>query len=294
MRMLAGPLLAERTTLRLGGRAQAEIALDSPDDAFALPEALAKLGAAPWPLGKGSNVLADSGDLPVAILTVGMKRSPDVLGRGERGMCVRIEAGGALQRILGELAGMGLSGLEGLSGVPGTFGGAVAGNAGAHGSCVGDRLVRALVFSPDAGTRWVERDGCTVAYRSFGIDPAPAWFIVLAAELELDVDEPIDIYARMKANFAKKKAVQPIWSKTCGCAFKNPSGESAGRLLDKAGLRGFQLGGMEFSAMHANFLVNTGTGTSEQALELLDLAEARVREQFGIRLEREVRRIACR
>ncbi len=108
-------------------------------------------------------------------------------------------------------------------------------------------------------------------------------------ELALDDGDPEAIRARMSETMAAKKRTQPVRERTAGCVFKNPEGQSAGMLLDRAGFKGYRLGDMGFSPLHANFLVNLGGGKAEHALELLELARSTVRERFGLELETEVR-----
>ncbi len=285
-----GPLLASRTTLRLGGRALAEARLDRAEDAEGLADALAGLGGAPFVLGGGSNVLARDGELPLVVIAPRLRGEPVILHeRAGDKIRVRVGAGVKLQRLVAWLATQGLSGLGGLVGVPGTVGGAVAGNAGSYGDCLGDVLARVRVWTPRAGLRWVGREGFSTAYRRFSLTGEDGFFLVLEAEIDCEVREPIDIRKDMVAHLGQKKASQPITAATAGCVFKNPPGEAAWRLLEAAGFRGKRLGGVGFSEKHANFLVNYGGGTAGEAFSLLAAARQSVRERSGYELELEVR-----
>ncbi|EPR35128.1 UDP-N-acetylenolpyruvoylglucosamine reductase [Alkalidesulfovibrio alkalitolerans DSM 16529] len=281
--------LAKRTTLRLGGTALAEAVVREATDAEELALALDELGGEPLAFGAGSNILARDGDLGIVLVSSRVATGPMIVGEAEGGKIVRVGTGLKLPSFLNWLASQGLSGLARLRGIPGSVGGAVAMNAGSWGQSFCDRLARLLVYSRERGLRWIEAHQWEAGYRRFAPEGESGFFLALEAELVLDAADPGAIRAEMAEYFARKKAVQPLAAATCGCVFKNPAGESAGRLLDKVGFRGRSVGGMALSEMHANFLVNTGGGTAEQALELIALAGAAVRERFGIELELEVK-----
>ena len=134
MREIMRPSLAERTTLRLGGTAIAELILEDAADLAALPERLRALGGSPLILGAGSNILARDGELPLVLLRPRFMRGPEIAGGKDGKILVRVGAGVPLPRLLRFCAGHGLSGLEGLVGIPGSVGGAVAMNAGSFGT----------------------------------------------------------------------------------------------------------------------------------------------------------------
>ncbi|WP_300159837.1 UDP-N-acetylmuramate dehydrogenase [Solidesulfovibrio sp.] len=285
-----GPLLADRTTLRLGGRALAEVVFTRPEEAEGLGDVLAGQGGAPFVLGGGSNVLARDGEVPLVIVSPRLAGEPVILHeRPEGKIRVRVGAGVKLQRLVAWLATQGLAGLGGLVGVPGSVGGAVAGNAGSYGEAMGEVLARVRVWSPETGLAWISRQGFSTAYRRFALTGVAGFFVVLEAEIDCEVDEPIAIRQAMIAHLKQKKASQPITAATAGCVFKNPPGEAAWKLLEAAGFRGKRLGGMGFSEKHANFLVNFGGGTGREALSLLASAREAVREKSGHELELEVR-----
>ena len=198
----------------------------------------------------------------------------------------------AADRIGGRVAMKhGLSGLEGMAGVPGDVGGAVAGNAGAHGMDMGTVLRSVDVFSPDRGFRTLGREDVRCEYRFFGLrDGGKPWFAISSIVLALRPAEPEAIRTALRDNIERKLRVQPVRSWSAGCVFKNPpEGTSAGKLLEEAGFRGKRLGGMCFSEIHANFLVNEGKGSADAALELIRSAQSAVWERFGIQLQTEVK-----
>ncbi|MBU1001978.1 MAG: UDP-N-acetylmuramate dehydrogenase [Proteobacteria bacterium] len=289
LKVLPGPRFSERTTLKLGGPTLAEVHIGHDRDLDELPGVLEKAGGRPLVLGWGSNILASDETLPVVLVRVPEGSSPRIVHETGERVAVQVDAGMRLPRLLAWCAKQGLSGLEGLVGIPGSVGGAVAMNAGSFGCDMAQFLTRTLLFSPCCGLRWVDREGVRMDYRFFAPRTYDNYFIVLGAELELTrADVPL-INEAMSRCLDKKMVTQPIKAASAGCVFKNPEGDAAGRLLDEAGFRGKALGGMVFSDVHANFLVNAGGGTSDQAFELIAQARDEVARRFGVGLELEVK-----
>ena len=299
-----GVPLSQRTTLRLGGPALAEALVRSDEGLAGLAGVLRGLGGTPLALGGGSNILAADGELPLVLVRPGNRREPAILDRDRDQVRLLVPAGLRLPALLSWAAGAGLSGLEGLTGIPGAVGGAVAMNAGSYGCEMAHTLTRVRLWTPERGDFWVEAGQCRMGYRTFvpqwdgpdapdalGPSGAPGFFLIWEAELTLTADRPETVRARMSAAYVRKKASQPVTARTCGCAFKNPQGASAGWLLDQCGFKGRREGGMALSERHANFLVNLGGGTAAQALALLDEAREAVSKRFGVALEAEVRMV---
>ncbi len=287
--------LAELTTLRLGGFPLAEIRVETLADYDLLSPVLEREGVDVRVFGGGSNLLAADGELPFAVIRPlnGMVKPPESAGSdpvaGEERHLIRIQGGLRMPALLAWCASRGLSGLEGLVGVPGRLGGAVAMNAGAYGCSLAPLLRELTVFTPAGGLRRVEKEDWTTSYRHFSLIGEPAWFIVAEAVLSLAVKTPAEVRARMAEHIAAKKSTQPIAAHTAGCVFKNPEGRSAGKLLEEAGMKGTGRGGMRFSSMHANFLVNEGNGSCAAALDLIDEAKKKVARATGVNLEMEIK-----
>lgn len=283
-------LLRERTTLGLGGPALAEAVVSCADGldelALALP-GLGGPGGRALALGAGSNILAADHPHALVLVRAACEETTQIKVRADGTPLVRVSAAISLPGLLGIARRAGLTGLEGLTGIPGLVGGCVAMNAGSYGVELGSLVTRVRLWTPEHGLFWRGAQDCAFGYRHF--DPGLSGFwLIWQVELALELDEPAAIGARMKATYLKKKASQPVTARSAGCVFKNPQGQSAGRLLDQVGLRGRRLGNMAFSSVHANFLVNEGGGTSAQALELLELGRSAVAERFGVNLETEV------
>ena len=290
---MPAPFLAPRTTLRIGGTAIAELVLERSEDLDLLPDKLKALGGKPLVLGAGSNILAHDGELPLVLIRPFFNDGPQIVGEHEGKILVRAGAGVPMARLLRFCAVNGLSGLEGLVGIPGSVGGAVAMNAGSHGTetCKNIYTIQAFV---DNTIQRISVDALQYGYRTLRINGKKNDFIVLEATFGLTVGERDGICNCMRHNFFKKKSKQPVTAWSAGCVFKNPSPEmSAGRLLDEAGFKGRKLGGMAFSTLHANFLINEGKGSATAALDLLQEARDAVRQRFGIELEPEVRIVPC-
>lgn len=297
MRVENVPCFAELTTLRLGGRALALVYPRSMADLEALPDLLVREGGAPFILGRGSNLLARDGDLPLVLVKYAgedVLESTPLPGNNWR---IRVSSTVPLPRLVAFGTSRGCAALAGLAGIPGNAGGAMAMNAGSYGVEFA-RLVRSCtVFCPNAGlVRLAAETGFTPGYRHTHFHLDSPWLLILEVELELTGGER-DVALRLVGErIHHKAATQPVRAHSAGCVFKNPdpavTDQSAGKLLDAAGFRGKPHGGVSFSSMHANFLVNNGSGTATQAFELLDMAQTEVARQFGVVLEREVQALA--
>jgi len=130
-----------------------------------------------------------------------------------------------------------------------------------------------------------KEDELVFAYRQSSLDE----LLILDAEFELQRDDPDSITQRLRKIWITKKASQPLASQSAGCVFKNPRGQSAGELIEKAGLKGTRIGGAEVSDRHANFIVTQPDATSNDVMRLMDLIRSKVSEQYGVHLEAELR-----
>lgn len=285
---IPSPSIKERTTIRLGGRAIAELVVEREEDLESLPQALRRLGGRPFFLGKGSNILARDGEIPFTLVRINLDRPLAICGEEDGKILVRAQAGEPLSKILGFCLKKGLSGLEGLAGIPGSAGGAAVMNAGSFGSEISSCL--------HSVKTWI--NGEIKTYKNKDLRPSyrrmePLWeegpALVTELILALTRRDLKAILQNMSLNFLEKKSRQPITAWSGGCAFKNPAGhEPAGKLLEQAGFKGKELGGMAFSQKHANFLVNLGSGSFGAAMELIGMAQEKVRERFGVFLEPEL------
>jgi UDP-N-acetylmuramate dehydrogenase len=261
--------LSRLTTLKVGGPAELWEVESEADLREATAEPFLVLGA-------GSNILASDAGLSERVVRLG--RAFNTMA-GFDGSSEELWLGAAtpLPGLVRRAQQAGLSGLEGLLGVPAVLGGAVAMNAGTRFGSVADTLQEVELFAGGRLTR-VAAAELDLGYRRARL---PEGAVVTRARLRLARSTPERVQAAMASVDAARKGQPKI--KSAGCAFKNPQGESAGRLIDLAGLKGLRLGDAMVSHEHGNFIVNMGSATSGDVLELIGL----IRERVGRELELE-------
>jgi UDP-N-acetylmuramate dehydrogenase len=200
----------------------------------------------------------------------------------------RVDAGCSFALLARQLAGEGFAGLEWASGIPGTVGGAVVYNAGAYGGCLADVLLRIGVWDPEQGEVEYAAADLGLVYRGSAFTRGlMAGRAVLWAEIALWRGEATQLRARIADYDERRLKAQPR-GRNAGSFFKNPPPQPAWKLLEAVGLRGYQIGGAQFSDKHCNFLINAGDATAADVAALKRLAQERVRDQFGVELEGEV------
>lgn len=237
------------------------------------------------PVGVGSNLIVRDGGVPGVVV-----RLPKVMGKvaieGER----RVRAGAAAMGITVASAARdaGIAGLEFLRGIPGTAGGAVRMNAGAYGRECADVLIEATVVLRDGTVETWSAERFEFTYRHSAL---PEGAIVVEALFEGVPGDPAAIGAEMDRIADEREASQPLRSRTGGSTFKNPPGEKAWALVDKAGCRGLMIGDAQVSEKHANFLLNTGNASSAEIEALGEEVRRRVQTDSGIALEWEIQRV---
>lgn len=287
--------LASLTTFKIGGPADLLITVERIDGLIRLVELARGYGMPYLLLGGGSNVLiADAGIRGLVILNrcrQVTRVAPDSLDDAGEAVLLAAESGAPLAGLARVAIHEGLAGLEWAVSVPGTVGGAVVGNAGAHGGCIADNLREAQILdSQGAVTTW-PCAALQYAYRSSRLksaaDPQAAGAVVLSATFRLVHGERPELEASAARFLAHRRATQPT-AASVGSIFRNPPGDYAGRLIEAAGLKGMQIGQTQFSPVHANFLVNLGGATAHDVLTAIRLAQDTVAAQFGITLLPEI------
>jgi UDP-N-acetylmuramate dehydrogenase len=280
-RVLVDAPLAAYTTFRVGGPADVLVEAEAEDDLVAVAEVV----RATFPttvVGRGSNLLvSDDGFRGVAIRLGRSFRVHVQTREGFRfGGAVYLPAAAKLS------ARAGLTGMEFAAEIPATFGGAVRMNAGAHGRAIADVLVWASGTDLSSGERlrW-EVDELGYSYRRSALPPQ---VVVTQGEVRLQPDDPADVGARITEYLRWRRENQP-GGRSAGSVFKNPDGDSAGRLIDAAGGKGMREGGAEVSDVHANFIVAERDATATDVWRLLWRIRALVHDRTGVELEPEVR-----
>ncbi|MBI5651695.1 MAG: UDP-N-acetylmuramate dehydrogenase [Chloroflexi bacterium] len=282
--------LAPRVTLRVGGVAELFVEAKTIAELIECVQ-LAREHAVPFfILGNGSNILVrDGGIRGLTIENQCAEFSLDVTDS-----ILSVESGASLPGIANRLARQGWSGLEWAIGIPGTFGGAIVGNAGAHGGTMADNLLRVTILDANGDVLELPKTNCAFEYRASRFKRAGGE-IVLRAQIEMTRDDPQVCIARMNQYTEHRRRTQPT-EPSVGSMFKNPPGDPsaplrasfAGQLIEQAGLKGARIGNVAVSRVHANFFVNLGGATARDVLQLVDLVRDQVREQFGIELELEI------
>ena len=273
--------LSFHTSLRIGGFA----------DIFVVPQDVDDI--------RHALMFAEREQLPVAV--VGGGNNLLVKDRGVRGVVLQLEgclgraefhgeeavagAGVSLSSLIREAAALNLGGIEALVGVPATVGGALAMNAGTADGTIGD-FVSAVYFLHPDGSIGEFKPGGGTTYKQFH---APRGSVLVGCRLQLHRRPLSDIQKDIKQRLKGKKSSQPLALASAGFIWKNPAGEQATRLIEKAGLKGKRINGAEISAKHANFIVNRGGAMAADILALMEITHERVQTQFNITLESEIR-----
>ncbi|VWX46547.1 UDP-N-acetylmuramate dehydrogenase [Novosphingobium sp. 9U] len=239
-------------------------------------------------LGLGSNMIVRDGGVPGVVVRLGK-----AFAQVRRLDDVTLECGGGASGILvsSTARDAGIAGVEFLRSIPGTVGGFVRMNGGAYGGEVKDILVDCDVVLRSGELATLANHNLHYTYRHSEL---PEGAIVVAARFQGRPGEPAAIQAEMDRISASREASQPLRSKTGGSTFKNPPGEKAWELVDRAGCRGLSLGGAQVSEKHTNFLINTGTATSAEIEALGEEVRRRVKDNSGVELEWEIQRVGTK
>jgi UDP-N-acetylmuramate dehydrogenase len=274
--------LGFHTSLRIGGPADIFVVPQNIDDIRHALQFAERDQLAVTVIGGGNNLLV--GDRGVRGVTLKLE---GCLGRAEyRGEEALAGAGVSLSGLIREAAALHLGGIECLIGIPATIGGALAMNAGTADGAIGDFVSAVYFLHPDGTLGEFKPGPGPLGYNAF---QAPPGAVLIGCRLRLQRRPMGEIQRELKQRLKQKKTTQPLALASAGFVWKNPSGGSAAKLIEKSGLRGKRVCGAEISAKHANFVVNRGGATAGDILALLDLTRERVRHQFGVALDHEIR-----
>ena len=282
-RVLVDEPMKKHTTFRVGGNA----------DYFVMPQnaeevkkivTLCKDAEVPYYiLGNGSNLLVGDRGYRGVIIQI-YKAMNDIQIEGDR---VKVQAGALLSRVGTATLEAELTGFEFAAGIPGTVGGAVVMNAGAYGGEMKDIIVNATVLTQDGDIITINKEDLELGYRTSVI--AKKGYVVLEAEYQLQPGEREAIRARMDELKCQRVTKQPLEYPSAGSTFKRPEGYFAGKLIQDAGLRGFQVGGAQVSEKHCGFVINKDQATAADIRELMRQVSDKVMQEFGVKLEPEVK-----
>ncbi len=276
--------MAQYTSFRAGGKARMMVVPADTEQLRAVLRVLAGSGEQYMVLGNGTNILVKDSGYDGAVVKIGS--GFDYVRQEDRslicgsGMRMSVAAKAALEG--------GLSGFEFASGIPGFTGGAVFMNAGAYGGEMKDILRRAKIVSKDGSSEfYMTADELDMGYRHTKLHDTGD--IVTEVEFVLEEGDRTQIKAKMTELMEKRNSRQPVNFPSAGSFFKRPEGYFAGKLIQDAGLKGLSVGGAQVSELHSGFIINRGGATATDILQLMEMIQARVFEEFGVRLETEVR-----
>ena len=234
-------------------------------------------------LGTGSNLLVSNRGFDGAVLQI-YKNMNQVTVEGEQ---LRVQAGVLLSATARKALDAGLTGMEFAAGIPGTMGGAVVMNAGAYGGEMKDILESVTVLTPEGEQKELTNEELQLGYRTSVVKEKG--YIVLEAVLRLEKGDPEAIKSRMDELKEQRVTKQPLEYPSAGSTFKRPEGYFAGKLIQDAGLRGYQVGGAQVSEKHCGFVINKENATAKDVVDLIHDVQRIVYEKFQVQLETEVK-----
>ena len=277
--------MKSHTTFRVGGPAAYFVTPQTAEEVAKVIEACIQENVPYYIVGNGSNLLvSDKGYEGVIIQIYKQMNQIEV-----EGTQIRAQAGALLSMIAKRALDAELTGFEFAAGIPGTLGGACVMNAGAYGGEMKDVLQSVTVLTDKGEVKVLAKEELELGYRTSVI--AKKGYIVLEAVIELQKGEKEAIQTVMDELKEKRVTKQPLEYPSAGSTFKRPEGYFAGKLIQDAGLRGFQVGGAQVSEKHCGFVINKDQATASDVMNLMNQVSDKVYEAFGVRLEPEVKRL---
>ena len=274
--------MSRHTTFRIGGEAACFIRISNEEQLRKLIPYFENVGVEYFVLGKGSNLLVGDKGYPGVILQIS-DACQQIEAEENR---LQVQAGAALSKVALFAMERGLEGLEFAAGIPGTVGGGVVMNAGAYGGEMKQVVESVRVLSSEGEILTLDNDTMEFGYRTSIIRNRN--FTVLSVTFRLREGNREEIRARIEDFQKRRMEKQPLNYPSAGSTFKRPEGYFAGKLIMDAGLRGFQIGDARVSDKHCGFVVNVGKATARDVTDVIEEVQEKVRERFGVSLEREV------
>lgn len=281
--VLADELMKKHTTFKIGGAADFFV---TPCDVISvgkIVQVCRELNVPYYVMGNGSNLLVSDDGYRGVVIQIYDKLN-NIIWQDEKAV---VMAGCLLSKFGNEAAARGLTGFEFGTGIPGTMGGAVAMNAGAYGGEIADCIVRARMMDEDGEVRWYDKEELELGYRRSLA--TKMGLIVLEAEIALKKGDKEAIKERLAELALARRSKQPLEYPSAGSTFKRPEGYFAGKLIEDAGLKGYRHGGAMVSDKHSGFVINVDNATSKEIIELIRTVQSAVYDQFGVKLEMEVK-----
>lgn len=277
--------MKKHTTFRVGGNADYFVVPNKLEEVEMLLALCRQVQMPYYILGNGSNLLV--GDKGYRGVVIQIYREMNRLEiEGDK---IKVQAGALLSKIGNAALEAGLTGFEFAAGIPGTVGGAVVMNAGAYGGEMKDVLANVTVLTPEGEVLILSNEELDLGYRTSVV--AKKGYIVLEVVLQLHRGAKEEIRKTMEELKQKRITKQPLEFPSAGSTFKRPQGYFAGKLIEEAGLRGFQVGGAQVSEKHCGFVINKENATAADIMELMRVVTERVQEKSGVTLEPEVKKL---
>jgi UDP-N-acetylmuramate dehydrogenase len=234
-------------------------------------------------IGNGSKILVSDKGIRGIVIKIA-KTLDDAKVSGE---LIAAGAGCSLSKLIRIATDNNLSGIEFTAGIPGTLGGAIAMNAGTYLGSMSDITERVTVLNPTDGSQSVlSKDDCHFGYRESAFQKKR--LVILEVEMRLKKSDHKEIEEKIIGLLERRKTTQPPEKHSAGCIFKNPSAMPAGKLIDTVGLKGSRKGDAKIPEVHGNFIVNLGKAKAIDVFFLMGLAQEKVKESFGIKLQPEI------
>ncbi|MCM3600280.1 UDP-N-acetylmuramate dehydrogenase [Robertmurraya korlensis] len=275
--------MANHTTIKIGGPAELFVEPTSVENLETTMKLIRKYKVQWIAIGRGSNLLVSDRGISGVVIKLGSGLDKVEIN----GTTLTVGGGHSLVSLATSISRKGFSGLEFASGIPGSVGGAVFMNAGAHGSDISKILDKALVLFEDGTLEWVSNEEMEFSYRTSVLQKKRPG-VVVEAVFSLKEGNKDSIFSEMQKNKDYRKETQP-WNFPCaGSIFRNPLPNYAGKLIEVAGLKGYQIGGAKISEMHGNFIVNTGNAKADDVLQLIQHVKDTIYDLYEVKMETEV------
>ena len=282
LQVLKAEPMSRHTTFRIGGPADYFVCPDREQIAEVLAVAK-KCGMAITVIGNGSNLLVGDKGIRGLVVEIGSAMNQIMVDKNH----ITTGAGALLSQVAAKAAAAELGGMEFAAGIPGSVGGAVTMNAGAYGGEMKDILRTVTVLTPEGELKTLDVSEMDLSYRHSCVPEQQ--YIVLEAEIELGYKPEEEIRAQMEELRNKRIEKQPLEYPSAGSTFKRPEGYFAGKLIMDAGLRGYRVGDAQVSEKHCGFVINRKNASAQEVRQLMQDVQDKVKAQFGVMLEPEVK-----
>ena len=282
LQVLKDEPMSRHTTFRIGGPADYFVCPDREQIAAVLAVAK-KCGMAITVIGNGSNLLVGDKGIWGLVVEIGSAMNQIMVDKNH----ITAGAGALLSQVAAKAAAAELGGMEFAAGIPGSVGGAVTMNAGAYGGEMKDILRTVTVLTPEGELKTLDVSEMDLSYRHSCVPEQQ--YIVLEAEIELGYKPEEEIRAQMEELRNKRIEKQPLEYPSAGSTFKRPEGYFAGKLIMDAGLRGYRVGDAQVSEKHCGFVINRKNASAQEVRQLMQDVQDKVKAQFGVMLEPEVK-----